>query len=152
MVVLGHHIGISTPNLERLIDFYCTHFDAALIRRGSWTLGQEEMNKRLGLEDSSVQAAILNMGNISLELLEFSEPTQIPRTDRREVHEYGLSHICLQVEDCWSEYERLRIAGIPFNAAPLTTKAGVIFTYARDPDGNILEIIEILEGSEFPKY
>jgi catechol 2,3-dioxygenase-like lactoylglutathione lyase family enzyme len=52
------------------------------------------------------------------------------------------------VTDIFSEYERLRAAGVDFISPPQKLgDAGVASCYLYDPDGNIIELQEIFAGS-----
>jgi catechol 2,3-dioxygenase-like lactoylglutathione lyase family enzyme len=60
------------------------------------------------------------------------------------VCDHGITHIALDVRNIGAEYERLSAAGMRFHCPPLdmgTVKA----TYGRDPDGNVVELQEILD-------
>ena len=125
-------------------------FGAKVCREGGWERGNAQINARLGLEDSACRVAILSVGGRYLEFFEFDVPEQEDKAPV-QAHQYGIAHICLQVSDCQAEYERLSKSGMNFNASPLEMPAGAIFTYGRDPDGNIIEILEVPEGCAFPK-
>ena len=60
---------------------------------------------------------------------------------KRPVNDHGYTHICLQVSDIASEYERLKGAGMTFNAEPVDL-GGETCAYGRDPFGNVIEILE----------
>ena len=53
--------------------------------------------------------------------------------------------MAFDVIDIFSEYERLKKAGVPFHTEPQTV--GLFrSTYGRDPDGNIFELQEVLDS------
>ena len=53
------------------------------------------------------------------------------------------------VVDLDAEYERMTAAGVRFHTKPrLVAHGGAKTTYARDPDGNILELQEVLDSSQ----
>ena len=56
--------------------------------------------------------------------------------------EVGAAHICLRVEDVPSAYEELQAAGVTFVSAPHTDQYGVSWVYMRDPDGNVVELMQ----------
>ena len=57
--------------------------------------------------------------------------------------DHGITHLCLQVEDIDGEYERLKAAGMTFHCAPQKAGKGLRATYGRDPDGNVVELLEV---------
>jgi catechol 2,3-dioxygenase-like lactoylglutathione lyase family enzyme len=59
----------------------------------------------------------------------------------------GAAHLCFAVEDVWSAYERLDADGIEFLSAPHRDEFGVQWVYFRDPDGNVVEMIEDPPGT-----
>ena len=68
----------------------------------------------------------------------------------RPVCDQGITHICLQVTDIDAEYARLSAAGMRFHCAPQTAPGLCRATYGRDPDGNIVELIEPDPAGPFP--
>ncbi len=52
----------------------------------------------------------------------------------------------LRVDDCQAEYERLTKQGVEFIRTPTKDAIHIIATFA-DPDGNVLQLLEDLEGS-----
>ena len=85
--------------------------------------------------------ALIKFGAAFFEIFEFKAPIVaaggVPTLART-----GLTHIALSCSDCMAEYERLSKAGMAFNAPPWRTPAGGIFTFGKDPDGNIIEILQ----------
>jgi len=136
-----HHAAISTPDLERCIDFYTNTIGGNV----AWTFGWEEDTPEAdavtGLQNSAAKAAMLKIGDSFLEVFEFSAPPQDTRQELRPVNRHGITHICLEVEDIDSEYQRLKTAGMQFNCVP-QKQDGSSMVYGRDPDGNVVELIE----------
>ena len=54
----------------------------------------------------------------------------------------GIAHFCFQVTDLDEEYERLVAAGMEFVSGPVEQTPEVANCYGRDPDGNLIELIE----------
>lgn len=55
-------------------------------------------------------------------------------------------HLCLEVVDIAAEYERLRTAGMSFHAPPPEVASnGLKAVYARDPEGNVIELLEFTD-------
>lgn len=146
-----HHASISTPDLDRAIGFYCGVMGGSLVRQGGWEKGAlPDVDARLGLEDSATRMAIIRVGAAFLELFEYASPQPKPKDPAETAADHGIRHICFVVDDCQAEYERLKALGMRFNAPPLLRGAGNCFTYGRDPDGNIIELLEIPRGANFP--
>ncbi len=139
-----HHAAISTPDLERCIDFYTRVIGGEVAWTFGWPQGTPEADEVTGLQDSATHAAMLKIGNSFLEVFEFSAPVTTPRTALRPVNQHGITHICLEVVDIQTEYDRLKAAGMPFNCEP-KAQDGSSMVYGRDPDGNVVELIEFTE-------
>lgn len=151
-MILGfHHAAISTPDIDRAIDFYCRVLGGILQCEGAWEKGAiPAVDKRLGLLNSGARTAIIRVGAAFIELFEYVSPTPRPKDTAEVAADHGIRHICFVVDDCVGEYERLKALGMRFNAPPLKMSRGNSFTYGRDPDGNIIELLEIPKGVDFP--
>jgi len=139
-----HHTAISTGNLDRLIRFYCDLLGFEIEREFSWEKGIEVADKVTGLKDSASKAAMLKLGDFRLELFQYSSPTPKPGDLNRPVCDHGLTHMAFTIDNLDEEYERLVSLGMVFHCPPqdlLTAKV----TYGRDPDGNVVELMEITQ-------
>ncbi|WKZ12009.1 MAG: VOC family protein [Gammaproteobacteria bacterium] len=136
-----HHAALSTPDLDRCIEFYTGVIGCEVAWTFAWPQGSRAADEVTGLADSAARAAMLRLGSSFLEVFEFSSP--IPRAVHadRPACDHGISHICLEVVDIHQEYERLRAAGMRFHCPPQSQDTGWV-TYGRDCDGNIVELLE----------
>lgn len=147
-----HHIAISTSNFEQIIAFYCNVIGAEFVSEGGWEKGTDSFDQIIGLKDSSARQAMLKLSNVYIEVFEYYTPKPKLKDPNYPPSDHGHTHICLDVTDIHVEYERLVNAGMKFNAPPGDFVDGAIrATYGRDPDGNIVEIQEIL-NKDFPFY
>ena len=136
-----HHPAISTPDLQRCIHFYTEVIGGQVAWTFGWPAGTPEADDVTGLQGSAADAAMLKIGDTFLEVFQFASPEQSLRSEERPVNKHGITHICLEVQDIQSEYERLKAAGMPFNCPP-QAQDGSSMVYGRDPDGNVVELIE----------
>lgn len=139
-----HHTGISTPDLDRLKDFYCKLLGFEERAGGEWEQGRPDLDAIVGFKDSAARFVMLWTGNTHLELFEYHNPVGRPRDPSYRPCDHGITHICVDVVDVDTEYERLLAAGVKFTTPPVSV-FGVRTTYAEDPDGNVLEFQEILD-------
>ncbi|MEJ2139308.1 MAG: VOC family protein [Gammaproteobacteria bacterium] len=140
-----HHAAISTPDLSRCIDFYTNTIGGQVAWTFGWEQGTPEADEVTGLNNSAAKAAMLKIGETFLEVFEFSAPAPKTRQQERPVNNHGITHVCLEVEDIEAEYERLKAAGMRFNCRP-QQQDGSSMVYGRDPDGNVVELIEFTAG------
>ncbi len=139
-----HHTGISTADLDRAIEFYEGLLGFEVINRFGWDVGTKRFDDITGLEGSAARAAFLKLGNAFIEIFEYASPTPKPGEPNRPVCDHGITHVALLVDDVYSEYERLKEAGMPFHNAPSEEMPAI---YGRDPDGNVVELMQVAADS-----
>ncbi|MBW8814306.1 MAG: VOC family protein [Caulobacterales bacterium] len=149
MISAVHHASITTGDLDRLVRFYRDLLGFQLVMESSWEAGNQAADAIYGLTDTSVRMAMLRMPNGFLELFEFRHPVGKAGDPNRPVCDQGLTHICLAVTGIQAEYERLLAAGVRFHCPPQHAPGLCTATYARDPDGNIVELMEPEPGGLF---
>ena len=137
-----HHTAISTPDIERSLSFYRDLLGFEVIYSSTWGVGTESADRITGLKDSAARIVMLKAGNACVELFQYSNPTPKAAEPMRPVCDHGVTHICLDVTDIDSEYTRLKAAGMTFHCAP-QGGGPLRATYGRDPDGNVVELLEI---------
>ena len=87
---------------------------------------------------------MLRAGNACVELFQYETPRPKPGDPNRPVSDHGITHLCLQVQDIDAEYQRLKTAGMVFHCPP-QDRSGLRVTYGRDPDGNVIELLEVTD-------
>ena len=139
------HTGIVVNDLDAALAFYSDLLGfvetARVDESGAY------LDNMLAVEQGRVTTIKLRApGGGGLELLKVHTPEQsgvvsaLPTTTQP-----GITHIALTVQDLDALYEDLRGAGIVFNAPPQRSPDGnVNVTYCRDPEGNFVELVEVL--------
>lgn len=143
-----HHVGLSTGQLDRMIEFYCEVFGFEVVERSAWKKGSADIDELVGLRDSAARYAMLQGGSARVELHEYSSPAAKPGDPNRPVSDHGQTHFCFRVSNIDAEYERLREAGMRFHSPPYppaeqTGPGRARVVYGRDPDGNVIELIQV---------
>jgi len=144
-----HHVSLTTENLERLRRFYSEHFGFETALEAEWDAGTEVADRIYGLRDTAVRMCLLRLGSVFLEVFEFRSPRGARAPGLPQVNTPGYTHLCLQVADIEAEYRRLSAAGMSFTCPPQTLRGWCKATYGRDPDGNLIELLEPVPGSVF---
>jgi catechol 2,3-dioxygenase-like lactoylglutathione lyase family enzyme len=139
-----HHTAISTGDFDRMLHFYRELLGFELVFEGAWPEGTEVADRITALAGSSARQAMLRTGNAFFELFEYASPTPRAGDPDRPVCDHGITHLCLDVSDVDAEYERLKAAGMRFHCPPQQLGPDVRTTYGRDPDGNVVELQEVL--------
>jgi len=135
-----NHVGISVANLERSIRFYEDVLGMKVSGQG--TFAGEQFERILRLQGATGKSAMLRKEGLLIELFEFSHPTPKPGDANRPVCDHGITHFCIDVVGIEAEYERLKAKGVSFHCPPLDFLGIAKATYARDPDGNVFELLE----------
>ena len=147
-----HHVAISTPDLDRLVAFYTDVIGFIPVMSTEWN-DRPLVDRMIGGYDrSAARQVMLQAGNAHLELFEYTSPRPAPAGPDRTPADHGYTHFCLDVVDIDAEYERLAANGVTFNSSPPTVEemggvARLRAIYGRDPDGNIIELQEVLDTS-----
>lgn len=142
MIAGLHHASITTGNLDRLRAFYCEQFGFEVVMETAWDGGNIAADTIFGLNGTAVRMVMLRTANAFLELFEFAHPVSPSRGPERPVYHQGITHICIAVTDLDAEYARLVAAGMHFNSPPQDVPGLCRAVYGRDPDGNLIELIE----------
>jgi catechol 2,3-dioxygenase-like lactoylglutathione lyase family enzyme len=140
MITGFNHVGISVANLERSITFYRNLLGMHVIQEVSFE--GERYESILGLKGAKGRIAILRIGNLELEFFEFAHPAGRPVDPHRPVCDRGIAHFAVQVENLAELYARLQDAGVVFHCAPIDFGCAIA-TYLRDPDGNVIEMLQM---------
>jgi catechol 2,3-dioxygenase-like lactoylglutathione lyase family enzyme len=146
MLMGFHHAAISTPDLDRFIEFYRDALGCEVAWTFGWNAPSDRADALTGLEGSAARAAMLKLGNSFLEVFEFESPPPKSPDFPRPVNDHGITHICIQVQDIHAEYKRLLAAGMEFHCPPQAQDSGFL-TYGRDPDGNVVELLEFTDAA-----
>ncbi|NOY29435.1 MAG: glyoxalase [Planctomycetes bacterium] len=137
------HTGIVVSDMKRSLRFY-----RDLLGMEVWAdfKDDSEMVQAVtGVPGANIWMIKLKAADgVSIELLQYlSNPQDVPEPVK--ACDVGCNHIALQVDDLDSLYEKLSAEGIRFHAPPAVSSEGVAkVTYCRDPEGVILELVEIL--------
>jgi catechol 2,3-dioxygenase-like lactoylglutathione lyase family enzyme len=138
------HVGLVVHNLEHALHFYRDLLGLRITRRmderGS------HVDAMLGMGGARVITVKMSahQGRTMLELLAFEQAADT-ETRARALDSPGFTHVAFEVTDIDGLYQRLAQAGVPFNSAPQLSPDGVAkVAFCRDPEGNSLELVEIL--------
>ena len=79
-----------------------------------------------------------------LEFLKFSNPDVVD-TGQRYPNDSGITHVAFTVDNLDQTYGSLVSDGVKFMAPPQLSPDGAAkVTFCRDPEGNLLELVEVL--------
>jgi methylmalonyl-CoA/ethylmalonyl-CoA epimerase len=124
-----HHVGVVVRSMDEALALYRGTLGLALLK--------EEV-----VEDQGVRAALLDLGNSFLELLEPTVPeTGIARYLERKGE--GLHHVCLEAEDIYASLADLKSKGVQLiDETPRDGLTGTIaFVHPSALHGVLVELV-----------
>ncbi|GAB6878025.1 hypothetical protein JCM17823_02990 [Halorubrum gandharaense] len=134
----AHHFGITVADLERAVDFYTETFDLPVL--AEFEVSGEAFADAVDVPGATGSFVHLDAGDARVELVEYelaaSDDGPAPALNRP-----GATHLGLEVEDLAAFYEELddEVATL---SPPRTTSSGSRILFVRDPEDNLVEVIE----------
>jgi catechol 2,3-dioxygenase-like lactoylglutathione lyase family enzyme len=133
VIARSHHIGLSVADLDAQQRWY------------QQALGLDEVVEQFELPEPRVRTVVLRAANgLRVELIEregsmaqtFHDPLEAALTR-------GYGHWALEVEDLDQTFAALSAVGAePVSPPAPAVQPGARFAYVRDPEGNLLELIQ----------
>lgn len=143
MITGIHHSGIVVRDIAASANFYSTVLGLQIV--GQIESHAPPTGNHTGIANSKRRLIFLGHPGDKhlLELVHYVDP--VATEGHLGKHQLGATHLCFTVDDLQSEYDRLTKLGVEFETEPKFTdtsigRIGVI--YAKDPEGNWLELIE----------
>ncbi|MFB1065772.1 VOC family protein [Natrinema sp. H-ect4] len=133
----AHHVGITVANLEETLAFYRDVLDLPVADR--FSVGGEAFSDAVGVEGASAEFAHLEADGARIELVEYEPEARGSPT--AGLNQPGASHVGLSVDDLESFAEALP-EDVPTLSEPRTTESGTTIMFLRDPEGNLIEVLE----------
>jgi lactoylglutathione lyase len=123
-----HHVGVVVSDLAASVAFYEEMFGAREVLR---------------VDHDALSLVFLELPNTLLELLVYRDGG---RDSVPPESALGAGHLALQVDDVVDAQARLEARGVRFQGPALRVSegpsAGWVLTFALDPDGNRIELIQ----------
>ncbi len=144
-IVGFHHAAIVVPDLDRAVRFYSALAGYEEIRRSRWDR-TSVFNQIIGMTGSSARFCMLKGSYGFLELFEYEQPQSKTDPTSLNAGDYGIRHLCFQVEDVEEALAQVMELGGSRMNEPVTNELGITCVYCRDPFGNLLELIRPAGG------
>jgi catechol 2,3-dioxygenase-like lactoylglutathione lyase family enzyme len=132
-----HHVGITVSDLDRAVDFYRDVLGLSVV--AEFAVSGEAFETGVDIEDASAQFAHLDGGGIRIELVAYDPAADGLPTP--QLNDAGATHLGLEVDDLDAFYSELP-SGVDTLSPPQTTATGTRILFLRDPEGNLVEILE----------
>ena len=136
------HVNMVARDTDRLADFYKTVFNCEDLYPRTDRSG-ESMSQCNGVPNAEIYAAWLSLPGVDGPFLEIFQYKNTHDRPTPPVNQPGYGHISFEVEDIHAMYDAIIEAG----GASLgevanfgTAEAPSFYVYARDPEGNVVEL------------
>jgi len=121
-----NHASLRTQNMEGMIDFYTR------------VLGFAPAFQKY-TDQGAIRLALLHIARGVFLELSLGEAGK----DFERFH----NHLCFEVESIHQTYQEITALGLPVESPVKQATTGMLFFYTSDPDGNRVELAELVEGS-----
>lgn len=146
-MILGiHHTALSTRDADRLVRFYREAFGFEVEFDFPWDEANEAFKKSHAVRESAGRVVMIANGASRLEIFEYAKPAPRPDIAGRANADLGIAHFAIEVREIEKEYARLAAAGMQFQSELVTQTPTIKMAYGRDPDGNLIELIDFNVG------
>ena len=136
------HINLVARDVEALAAFYVSVMKCDVLRELK-ILSGENVSRGNGLSNSEIRSIWLKFPELEQPFLELHEHIVTHHRDQPRVNEPGFGHLAFQIEDVSSTLSNIVNAG----GAQIgqitdfgTPEMPYLIAYARDPEGNVLEL------------
>lgn len=133
------HVGFATTSIQPLHDFWTAVFDQEPVAAMRLT-GVPGMDQIIGNDDTDLHWRMFDLGPFKLELAQYLSPvpSDVPPAT---LATRGWNHVALEVDDVDREVDRLSDLGASFDEVDAHDGGGRS-VHGRDPDGNVLELLD----------
>lgn len=133
----AHHTGITVHDLDTAIEFYrdVLGLDVA----AEFTLSDDDFAAAVAVEGATGNFAHLDAGGSRVELIEYEPEGET--VGETMVNQPGAKHLGLATDDVDGFYEGLP-ESVETLSEPRTTGSGSRILFVRDPEGNLVELVE----------
>ncbi|GAB3416482.1 VOC family protein [Haloparvum alkalitolerans] len=133
----GHHVGVTVSDLDRAVAFY--RDELGLDVAAEFSVGGEAFADAVDVPGASAAFAHLDAGGVRLELVAYDPAGHAVETPA--LNRPGATHLGLSVPDVDAVYEGLS-DDVETLSEPRTTESGTRICFLRDPEGNLVELLD----------
>ena len=138
----AHHVGVTVTDLDRAVEFYTTTFDLDVV--AEFAVGGDAFAEAVAVEGASAEFVHLDADGAVVELVAYDaavESDDDSATDDPELNRSGATHVGLTADDVEAFYADLA-DDVETLSPPRTTESGTTVLFVRDPEGNLIEVLD----------
>jgi catechol 2,3-dioxygenase-like lactoylglutathione lyase family enzyme len=133
----AHHVGLTVADIEAAEAFYNEVLDFPVLDR--FLVDGEAFATGVGVDGAAGQFVHLDAGTVRLELVTYAPEGEAQTSD---INQPGAAHVGFEVADLDAVYDDLP-DDVATLSAPQTTASGTRILFLRDPEGNLVELLEV---------
>ena len=133
----GHHVGITVGDLDRATAFYRDVLDLSVV--AEFEVSGSAFETGVDIDDASARFVHLDGGAVRVELVAYEPAGEGQPTP--QLNDTGATHIGLETDDVDAVYEALP-DDVETLSPPQTTATGTRILFVRDPEGNLVELLD----------
>lgn len=133
----AHHYGVTVTDLDEAVAFYRDALDLDVLDR--FSVSGEAFATGVGVEDAVADFVHLDAGGTRVELVEYDPVCEDATAG--SVNQSGAKHLGFVVEDLDAFYADLPV-DVETMSGPRTTASGTRICFVRDPEDNLVEVLE----------
>ena len=136
-----NHVGITVSNFNRAVRFYWEVFGCPLVGVADTPAERVRGFFKVGGTDPRCKIGWIRVpGGGVLEIFEFQQSQPSAEVPWNRV---GLTHFCFNVRDLPAWHAHLQAHGVEIVSPPERSPRGHSFFFARDVDGNLIELTDL---------
>jgi catechol 2,3-dioxygenase-like lactoylglutathione lyase family enzyme len=132
------HVSFTVGDLDRSTDFYA-RFGFEATKRFTSAGPDVDEGSEAEHADMDIQWLRHPLGGPMMELIRYIHH---PAGQSAHNSKVGAAHICFSVEDISTAFDALVGDGVKPLSDPHEDESGLLWVYLRDPDGNVVELIQ----------
>jgi catechol 2,3-dioxygenase-like lactoylglutathione lyase family enzyme len=133
------HVSFTVGDLDRSVEFF-GRFGLTPLK--SYRSEGPDADEGTATANASMDITWLGLPHLEAPMLELIRYRNYPVERSALNSRVGAAHLCFEVDDVRGACSALRADGVEFLSEPHTDDAGTQWVYMRDPDGNVVELIE----------
>ncbi|WP_327053499.1 VOC family protein [Halomicrococcus gelatinilyticus] len=133
----AHHFGVTVTELDRAVEFYRDVLGLTVLSR--FTVEGPSFSTAVDVDGATGRFAHLDADGARIELVEY-EPGGAGKAEDT-INRPGAKHLGLETDDVDAFYETVP-GDVETLSEPQTTESGSRILFLRDPEDNLVEIIE----------
>lgn len=136
------HVALVTPDIDRLVMFYTKLLGVKPHNRIDNIRNSPKLDDIANIDSLKLRAAWFKTGNMTVEIWQFDNPRTATITAPASATKIGYTSISFEVNNIRQTYDQLHNAGLTFLSIPVAVANATVVSL-RDPDGNLLNLVEL---------